>query len=54
MSVTTSFGQLNPFQASGSIQHKGDGILLRDEESEISDNDDSSFAVQIVDGVGTY
>ena len=54
MSETSSFGRFNPFKASESIQHEGDGILLCDAESEISDNDGLSFAVLIVDGVGIY
>ena len=54
MSEISSLGQYTPFQASASIQDKGDGILPSDAESEISVNDDVSFADQIVDEVGTY
>ena len=54
MSGASSFGQLTPFQASASIQDEGDGILPSDAKSEIYDNDDPSFVVQIVNEVGTY
>ena len=54
MSETSSLGRFTPFQASASIQDVGDGTLPPEAESEIPDNDDSSFAVKIVDEVDTY
>ena len=54
MSETSSLGRFTPFQASASIQDESDGILQPEVESEIPDNDDSSFAVKIVDEMDTY
>ena len=54
MSRTNSFGRFILFQAVASIQDDGDGILLFYAEPEISDNNDPSFVVQIVDEVGNY